>query len=325
LVGLPSSSRQILSPSGQQPCLRLQGSGETPDLKDLIASRAAMQTISQARFYPILRATLGAFLLAAAAFKFMAAFVEYSFPDPGLTDQFFHFILAGLECVLGVLLIAGVVEVGTWLMALAFFVASVCTNIYWVAIGKASCGCFGSIPVSPVLMGGFSVLVLCVLLLVRPRPFARLPDACRTGVLRQLPKAALSGICILLAGTPFVLGSATVLGPSLFDDRVITAQSAVVDAGEGPGESFKIITVQLTNHSPERVLVCGGTHECGCVVTYRLPITIAPRGSVEIPVRVFFVAKPGRFTNEMTFFTDSPASPELRIKYSGLVSERSPE
>jgi hypothetical protein len=287
------------------------------------ASQQVMPAL--AAFYPPLRRVLGAFLLAAALFKFMAAFVDYSFPQPALTDDFFHFSLAGLECVIGALLIVGAAEVSAWLITLAFFFASALFNAYWVAIGKASCDCFGSIPVSPVLMGSFSTLVFCALLLSRPVSLATLPDATWSGMFRRLLYAGLIGICLILVGTPLVLTSVAVLAPRFFDDRVITPQSAIVDAGEEPARISKVINVQLRNHSSSPVTLLGGSRVCGCDVTRRLPLTIPPAEVVEIPVRIMFGSQPGRFTSEMTFYTNSPANPELHIKYSGVITERATE
>jgi hypothetical protein len=174
-------------------------------------------------------------------------------------------------------------------------------------------------------MGSVSTLVFCALLLSRPMSLATLPDATRSGTFRRLLNAGLTGIGVILVGSPLVLAAAAELTPRLFDNRVLRPQSAIVDAGEEPTETFKVIKVQLRNHSSAPVTVLGGTRLCGCDVTKRLPLTIPPAEIVEVPVRVFFGSQPGRFTREMTFYTDSPANPDLHVKYSGVITERSTE
>jgi hypothetical protein len=94
-------------------------------------------------------------------------------------------------------------------------------------------------------------------------------------------------------------------------------------AGEGVAEEERTLTIQLTNHGDQPVQVIGGTANCACITTTDLPISIPPRESRPIDVKVTFKGGVGRFQRNFVLYTDDKNQPVIKARFAGRVVEAS--
>jgi hypothetical protein len=84
--------------------------------------------------------------------------------------------------------------------------------------------------------------------------------------------------------------------------------------------------VRIRNLADAPVRVLGATVSCDCVRTAGLPLTVPPSGSVALRSRVRLDGRfHGPFEQTVTYFTDHPSAPSLRVRLAGVVEDGPPK
>jgi len=268
---------------------------------------------------------LGVLLLAAAALKAHGAAVTPISAMGVLSAAWLQVALIVAEVLLGLWLITGVAQLGSWALALATFGLFSGVSAYQGWIGASSCGCFGTLTVNPWYTFGFDILVLTALGFGRPdfKPlwehrFGRIDAALRPGAW------ALAGVVVLVCGA---IGLAHVSFGSIpaaiayFRGERVSVEGGVVDIGSGASGESREGFVTLTNWTDRPVQVFGGTANCSCTVLGDLPVTIASMTSCKISIRVQLKGTPGVFTRRVSFAIDDNGFKRVEVPVTGQISE----
>ncbi len=98
----------------------------------------------------------------------------------------------------------------------------------------------------------------------------------------------------------------------------------VVDIGVGPPQSRVTVTVELTNYSATSVRVVGSQSSCSCVAATELPAVIPPGQARPFEVAVIRKGTPGRFAQQLLFYTDDGRRGAVAVQVHGLIREPLP-
>lgn len=118
--------------------------------------------------YPLVSRFLGILLLAAAGLKLNGLAVDPVGRMGLFTLPAFQIAVVEFEIFLAVWLLWGRQPLGSWATALAVFTIFAAVSAYQGWIGRASCGCFGRLSVSPWYAFGIDLAVLIALIVGRP-------------------------------------------------------------------------------------------------------------------------------------------------------------
>ncbi len=264
---------------------------------------------------------LGLLLLVAAALKFHGLALTPVSPMGWFSAPWFQVIVIQAEVVLGVWLVSGRAPTFAWLLATVTFSLFAAVSFYQGMVGRASCGCFGRLPVSPWYAFGIDIIVLVCLGFGRPN-LQSLWEEPKTMVLRPLGAlcgwlvggAVVFGVLLGLASYHFgSLGAAT----AFFRGERLAVIPSLVDVGEGMLGENRESHITVANYTDTPVRIIGGTSDCACVVTNDLPITVPAGESRPISVRVRLAGVPGIFTRTANLLTADGQSPSLRFRLTG--------
>jgi hypothetical protein len=184
---------------------------------------------------------LAVLLLAAAGLKLNGLAVDPVSRMGLFSAAAFQVAVIEFEIFLAVWLLWGKQPLGSWATALGVFTIFAGVSAYQGWIGRASCGCFGRLPVSPWYAFGIDVAVLLALLLGRPDLDAVRKQP-RRMLMDLLPAVyGLGGavaILVTLAGlASWLFGSPDAALARIRGER-ISLYPRLVDVGTGaPGES----------------------------------------------------------------------------------------
>src|SRR6185312_459610 len=89
-------------------------------------------------------------------------------PNAGSWHGLADLSIVGAEVIWAAWLVLGHGGAKTWFLTMSMWVAFAGFNVYGVAVGKASCGCFGPVRVSPGVTLVLDVLGLGLTALSRP-------------------------------------------------------------------------------------------------------------------------------------------------------------
>ncbi|MCL5946198.1 MAG: hypothetical protein M1472_05015 [Planctomycetes bacterium] len=175
-----------------------------------------------ARFAPtqLIAPVAGMLLLLATSFK-MYQHLRWPVHPSGLQRlPAFEEVLISLECFLGLWLISGAVPIAARRVAVGCFSLFACYTLFEALAGKADCGCFGQVHVSPWFTFVLDVAIVLALMF-----FARLSgkDAYPSRwSKRKWPVAAAAGIGLLMG-----------VGSAVFRPYPIAAANGLVTANSG--------------------------------------------------------------------------------------------
>lgn len=172
----------------------------------------------------------------------------------------FQIAVVEFELFLAAWLLWGRQPLGSWATAIGVFTVFAVVSAYQGWIGRASCGCFGRLSVSPWYAFGLDLTVLLALLLGRPDLLAL-----RLLLASLLP--ALYGLvgAIVMLGAMAGLGFLTYGSPDaalahLRGER-ISFYPRLVDIGSGePGEQREA-AVEVVNRLDHPIRLIGGTKD----------------------------------------------------------------
>ena len=206
---------------------------------------------------------LALLLLAAAGLKLTGLAVDpvgrmglFSLPAFQIAVVEFEFFLAAW-------LLWGKRPLGSWATALGVFTIFAIVSAYQGWIGRASCGCFGRLSVSPWYAFGIDLAVLLALILGRP-------DLREVRQPRQL-LASLRPVVYGLGGVMLVLGSLAGLGSLVYGSsdaalahlrgEHISLYPRLVDVGTGDAGEQRETVVQVVNRTDHAIRLIGGTKD----------------------------------------------------------------
>lgn len=205
---------------------------------------------------------LGVLLLAAACLKLNGLAVDPVGRMGAFSDPAFQVGVIEFEIFLAAWLLWGRQALGAWATALAAFAAFAGVSAHQGWIGRASCGCFGRLSVSPWYAVGLDVVVLLALLLGRPdlTPEWKSPKRMLASVLpvayglggAAVALALLGGLASLLYGSPEAALA------RLRGERV-SLYPRLIDVGTGaPGQTYEA-PVEVVNRTDHIICLVGGT------------------------------------------------------------------
>jgi Protein of unknown function (DUF1573) len=183
--------------------------------------------------------------------------------------------------------------------------------------GNASCGCFGSVEVNPLYVLIFDVFVACAFGFCRPieQPDSKLH-------LPSFLRPIVGGIVLSL----LVLGAMSVVyrDPSAalakLRGKSVEVTPLVLDIGKQPGGSEVVSSVRVANRSTVAVRIVGGSSDCSCIVTEKLPRTLQPGEEADLPVRVKLPKAVGAFHRQAYLWTDADER-KLAFEITGVMTE----
>lgn len=268
----------------------------------------------------MVRLLLGAVLSGAAALKFQGLSTGALPQNPLLASPHLLLLAIEVEALLGLWLLSGLAQRHARLAGIGFFALLTAISLHQGLTGQRSCGCFGTIHVSPWWTFAFNVAAIASLAWFRPRvastaaaPPAWVQPWVQIGVGAGAILVVVVGIFLLLHDEP-VRALAQLRG------EAVGVEPYVTDVGAGrPGE-MRTFTIHLTNYTARPVRVVGGTTSCSCVTTKDLPVELPPARSRTIRVEMRFAGSPGRFLHRFVLYTDNEHQWAVVAHFTGSVS-----
>lgn len=212
--------------------------------------------------YSMIARILGLLLLAAAALKLNGLAVDPVGRMGLFSMPAFQIGVTELELFLAGWLLWGKQPIGSWMMALGVFTVFAFVSAYQGWIGRASCGCFGQLSVSPWNAFGIDLTVLFALILGRPD----------LGPVWQQPRLLLKSILIFIygmVGTVALLVALTSLASVIygspdaalahFRGERISIYPRLVDVGTGDPGEVRETAVEVVNRTDRTLRLIGGT------------------------------------------------------------------
>jgi hypothetical protein len=223
------------------------------------------------RSFIVIRLLLSVILLFAAGMKAYALWTDRHSVAADVSARRIQLFGVEVESVLAVWLLSGYFPKGAWTTSLLVFTTFSASSLVMALQGRASCGCFGRILVSPWAVFALDLAVLGILVYWRPRPL--IGDVVNTltaagSVLRatSIRQVLLLGAVIACAGLGAFLGRGA-RDPGFIDPVVVTVGD--VQAGQP-----LTVEVNLRNAGDHAIQVYGAYADCGCRVEEALPFAV---------------------------------------------------
>jgi hypothetical protein len=264
--------------------------------------------------FTIVRILLGSVLLVAAGLKIYG--LSYSaVPQVGWFSQpRVQIATAEWELVLGLWLIYGIALRSLWSAASITFLIFGCISGYLGCVGVASCGCFGTLRVSPWYAFILDVAAVVSLAFCRPSFSIASHEECGQTVSTGLRQSLTSGLIWVTSVLLFLIGlsvvgawyaGSTEAAIARLRGESLSVDEPYLDFGSGhPDDSLeRILTVRNWTNSPVRLI--GGTSDCSCTSHIDLPITIEPLSSATVRLRLRVPRSPqGQMTRTAFLWSD---------------------
>jgi hypothetical protein len=82
-------------------------------------------------------------------------------------------------------------------------------------------------------------------------------------------------------------------------------------------------SVTLRNHGSSPIVVVGASADCACIANRDLPRTVLPGKSSSLPITIRFGNEAGDWHQSITYLTDDPGEPALRVQLTAQIIEPS--
>lgn len=228
---------------------------------------------------------LGCFLVFAGALKLFHP------GDIGLSiaigRDMSSFVTAGIiaELLLGILLIIGIAQPGTWILTLFTFLCFTAISLTLVYFWQVNCGCFGAVKTSPWISLTLNLIIVTILICSRPLLntfFADIKIALPIAVAIGSRTVACLGLVIMACW--FWFGSVNSAMAHLSGETVLFSKIQYI--GSLPAGISIEYPVLITNNSDRPVVVIGGTSDCNSTAIINLPATLMAYESKDISILV---------------------------------------
>lgn len=270
------------------------------------------------KFTQYVNIVLGLLLILACLLKLYSLFTdEFADIKSGLPKNAV-LLVALTELAIGISVVSAPQKKTSWLLlvlffGLAFFIAAG----RWIA-GYNSCGCAGSIDISPRSIAIFDLVVFCALLGMRgfgireilPRKIVKHLRDIRPHKSKEL--ATWGGV---------ILGAAICWLILSFFQGASFIEAEVVEVGQLKYRESKTQEFVVQNNTNETVNIIGIRSSCSCVAV--MPndnLSIPPQETLAVNVSLFG-KKPGFFHQRLICFLDSPHQREVAVDLFAYVKE----
>lgn len=119
--------------------------------------------------YDVVRVAVGLLLVVAAVLKTHQSATEPILGTGLLDSRWLLMAVVEFELLLGLCLLGNLWRKPTWAVVLGCFALFTCVSLYKALSGRATCGCFGRVPVNPWYTTAFDAAVICSLLAWPPK------------------------------------------------------------------------------------------------------------------------------------------------------------
>jgi hypothetical protein len=214
--------------------------------------------------YSVVSRFLAVLLLTAAVLKLNGLAVDPVGRMGLFTVPAFQIAVIEFEFFLAVWLLWGKQPIGSWATAIGVFTVFAWVSAYQGWIGRASCGCFGQLSVSPWYAFGIDLAVLLALILGRPdlEAVRRQPWQLLLSILPAL--YGLGGAAVILASLAGLAkgfyGSPDAALAYLRGER-ISLYPRLVDVGTGAPAEEREAAVEVVNRTDHPIRLIGGTKD----------------------------------------------------------------
>jgi hypothetical protein len=274
---------------------------------------------SPAQAWTFFRVITGTFLVALACLKL-------TFLAPSDIEAAHQFLgknvqqaATAFELILGVWLLTGIAAEGAWIGTISLFSVFVAANSFLLLVGQASCGCLGTIKISPLYSLLMDLLVISACLYCTPRPgrFPRLEIFCDS------VRNSLSTAFLFLVLTSLLLYTTGQLkaGWAWLNGQPLIIDSGSIDLGFVAAGSVVETSVSIRNRSHSYVTITGGEDDCSANAIDSLPVKIEPGEIKSIFVRIRVPRREGKMEKSAFLLTDADAQPILHSYFTGTVKE----
>lgn len=214
--------------------------------------------------YSVVSRFLAALLLTAAVLKLNGLAVDPVGRMGLFTMPAFQIAVVEFELFLAAWLLWGKRPLDSWATALGVFAIFTAVSAYEGWIGRASCGCFGQLSVSPWYAFGIDLTVLVALILGRPdlTAVSHQPWLLLMSILPAL--YGLGGAIVILASLAglanWVYGSPDAALAHLRGER-ISLYPRTVDVGTGAPGEVREAAFEVVNRTDHPIRLIGGTKD----------------------------------------------------------------
>lgn len=99
----------------------------------------------------------------------------------------------------------------------------------------------------------------------------------------------------------------------------VIASPSVIDFGDCAPGQVKEVRIKLMNLANSMRTITGMKRSCSCILSQSLPMQIAGDCADDLMISVLCRKTPGSFTLEAIVYTDSHASPQIPVVFTGHV------
>lgn len=272
--------------------------------------------------YPVVSRCLGAVLLAAAGLKLHGLAVDPIGRSGAFAAPQFQLAVIEGEILLAAWLFWGRYRLGAWVVSLTTFACFAAASFYLGWVGQASCGCAGAaLSISPWYAFTFDLAVLVALLIGRPdvtllwyqaRP--NVSHTFRHATFGFAGVALTSGLVLSIILGVFGSIPAAI---AFFRDERVSVYPRITELGRAEVGTEREVKITLANWTGVPIHVFGGTSDCACTVLHDLPLTIPPRETRELSVRIRMADSPGAFTRQAAILVDDEGFKRITFAITG--------
>lgn len=172
-------------------------------------------------------------------------------------------------------------------MAVLCFACFAGVSLVKAVQGRATCGCFGSVEVSPTYTFVLDVVAVLALLWFRPTPGGRFDARSLLRRVRNLlVPAALTAVPIVVFVAWSLLRFGSVAwGWAYVEGAAVVPEAGTVHAGDVVAGMETVVCFRLRNLAATPVRVVGAQASCGCVAVDDLPLALPPGESADLSIR----------------------------------------
>lgn len=237
---------------------------------------------------------------------------------PWLSEPWVQMAAVEWELILGLWLLSGKFRGPAWILSLGTFLSFAGVGAYLVWVGQSSCGCFGTIKVSPWHALVLDSVILGLLITVRPgwREFTQASkDHWRRGLLRVvILLLGTTVVLVLLAGGAALAFGSVEAGLARLRGELLEVSSTHIDFGSCKEAEMLHSTVKLRNWTNRPIRIIGAKPGCPLTLVEKLPITIPVDSACTLHLRMQVPqGQSGTLARALILWTDFNQQQTIRL------------